>query len=207
MSQAQHSLLHAGIELLTRSSLVNWDKAARRFEAPDVNPLEEFSKNGPFGRLMSWILFSVGAEYILKAACKEHDIASPMEKALGIEYPESGDIAEWARLVSARTSGDTVSGEITTDEFYSPLGKYVRLHIRPLAEKLELEDEDGDLLYAGYRLLAVIRNRDVHTYERDVRNANFYLIGDVFVPCLNLLWQSLPDSTKRAIPDPLEGKS
>ncbi len=202
MNQGQRSLLHAGIELLTRSRLVNWDKAAHRFVAPDVNPLAEFSKNGPFGRLMSWILFSVGAEYILKAVCKENDIASPIEKALGIEYPESGDIAEWARRVSARSSGDTVSGAITTDEFYKPLGNYVRSHIRPLAEKLELEDEDGDLLYAGYKLLAVIRNRDVHTYESDVRNSNFRLIGEVFVPCLNLLWQSLPDSTRGAIPDP-----
>jgi hypothetical protein len=199
----EHLLLDAGIDLLIRSGLLGWDEIRHRFTALKYRPSPEyFEKNGMFGRLISWILFSIGAEYVLKAVCDIHGVAGPRTKTLNVDYPRSEKIEAWAHDVATRLVGEDVDDAIVAPEFYGTLEQYVREHIHSLAKELDLQVRDEELLFAGFKLLTAIRNRDVHSYEKNVREANFYLVDEVFVPCLNILWDSLPPATRGSVESP-----
>jgi hypothetical protein len=61
-----------------------------------------------------------------------------------------------------------------------------------LAEKIGLEATDRSRLVASYRLLRDVRNRDAHFYAANVRTEHFDLVERLFVPCLNILVQCIP---------------
>jgi hypothetical protein len=179
-------LFDAGVELLRQSRLIEWDGVSG-FRGRDLTSVEDELKLVRFGRVRSWILFVVGAEYLLKTVCYKYDIRGPEPKAERIAYPASGDVETWAHEVSSGgTGGDEISFEA-----YGDLGKYVEC-VPELAEKLSLSPEEKELLTAGFMLLRVLRNRDVHSYVRDVRKGNFYLVKELFMPCLNTLLKSMP---------------
>jgi hypothetical protein len=59
-----------------------------------------------------------------------------------------------------------------------------------------LEAADRKQLEAGYRLLTNFRNRDLHTFIPSVREMDFRFVGQVFVPCLNILAGCMPNGGK-----------
>ena len=201
---ANDYLLLAGKNLIEQSALAKWEADEMEFRATQKGDFEEFHKNhGEFGRVICWILFSVGAEYLLKAACVAHGVFRPKMKALPLRYPNLGEpLDSWvADVLLKKDPEEAVSYPEygTLHAYYEGPGKG-RLTL--LKDKVGLSDSDYCLHYAGFKLMATaIRNRDIHSYVRNVRHDNFYLIEQVFVPCLNVLAQSLPDSVKPLLRD------
>jgi hypothetical protein len=53
--------------------------------------------------------------------------------------------------------------------------------------------EDQGRIRKAYATLKKIRDRDVHAYWPNVRNNDFTLLGEVFVPCFNLMLSWVQD--------------
>ena len=72
------------------------------------------------------------------------------------------------------------------------LERYAQKHFRELCKKPGLcgalnEHE----LITGYQGLVKVRNRDAHSYRKDVRDADFPLVKEAFVPAFNIVVQSM----------------
>lgn len=119
-----------------------------------------------FGRFICWITFSAGAELLVKGVCLVHNV----------------DIREFPPAPRSPRFG--VLGDLWK-------GKKSRLD--QLFEKVRAETEQQKVVLDTYKLLAKnIRNRDVHAYVPNVRNNDFNLISERFVPCFNLMMSWLP---------------
>lgn len=197
-------LSEVGIQLIVQSGLVKWDPAANRFTAPPVNPYPEPTNEKPFDRLQSWIILSVGIEYLLKAVCNNAGLSEPKSKPSNVRYPKIDEIADWASHEWERGFHEFEADGVPYSPFYDTLGYFVKYRVKELALKRSLSTETRELLFAGLKLLTYIRNRDVHTYEFDVRGENFELVSPVFVPILNTLWQGLLQSEKEIIGQSLD---
>lgn len=107
-----------------------------------------------YGRYMAWVLFSVGAENLAKAAC----VCSVVLKVDG---------------------GPTLSN-------------YVNTHFKKLCREMRLNGSDDEsTLIGGYKQLVSIRNRDAHSYRKNVRDANFPLVEEAFVPAFDILMEAM----------------
>ena len=112
-----------------------------------------------YGRYMAWVLFSVGAENLVKAAC----VCSGC-------VPESptghyGTLGAYLHKKKEKLDG----------------------HLVRLAQQTCLTDDDSKKLTDGYLELIEIRNRDVHSYVYGVRRLHFAFAEAHFVPAFNVL--------------------
>src|SRR5260221_2339022 len=66
----------AGLSLLVKSHLVKWDAGLKNVKTIDEDTFESASQewHSKYGRLMSWMLFSAGAEFLAKGACLAQQI-------------------------------------------------------------------------------------------------------------------------------------
>jgi hypothetical protein len=152
----------AGRELICESGLVQWHDAPNFLAPASEVEFEHRVSRTPYARLRAWLLFSVGSEYVIKGVCAYH----------GIPAPNGRTEAEY---LARDTLGAYVSGS-------SP-----RLCL--IAPKLGLCPE---VLTKPCKRLKAIRDRDVHRYVHDVRQAEFPALGDSILPMLNTLLVSLP---------------
>ena len=71
--------IRAGVALIQWSKLASWDGEKARFEPSSQDEFEAWAGkiHQDFGRLICWIAFSVGSEYLIKGVClvKGEDIA------------------------------------------------------------------------------------------------------------------------------------
>jgi hypothetical protein len=181
--------------LLQHSHLVQWDQTKAEFTGVSWERFEKSWVNidRSFGRFICWVTFSVGAELLAKGVCLIHevDMRCPQEKPAP---PGSGDdLSEWARQFNrAPNFGGTV---LTTN--YKTLGQLYSgsAYLKRLLKKMvDVKEDEEQLLLAAYQLLAgTIRNRDAHAYVKDVRDDDFHLVSELFVPCFNLMASWLPD--------------
>ena len=149
-------LFKAGKALVEKSGLAHYH--SQHFVA--VGDKERFDRywkkefHLEFGRYMAWVLFSVGAENLAKAAC----------------------VCNGAVKVHHRPT----------------LGNYVNKHFRKLCCGTGLcgSDEERTLI-EGYKKLTDVRNRDAHSYHKDVRDADFPLVKDSFVAALDILMKTM----------------
>ena len=112
-----------------------------------------------YGRYMAWVLFSVGAENLAKAACV---CLGCVPKSPTGHY---GTLGAYLRKVKGVLDG----------------------HLVGLAQKAHLTDDDRRKLTDGYLQLIKIRNRDVHSYVYGVRQLHFAFAEAHFVPAFNVL--------------------
>ena len=85
----------AAATLLERSRLVEWTADRPRFSAipRDVFESELHRQVDPvFGRLICWILFSAGAEFLAKGVCPSRGVEFRTEKSTD---SQQGDIDAW----------------------------------------------------------------------------------------------------------------
>lgn len=199
----------AGVSLLHSSRLVTWSDEDLRLEVVDRTVFEAtaFTDLDPhFGRLMRWMLFATGAEFLGKGVCLANGIdLRTAQKAPN--YPptqQKDDLADWIGMVSEdpwKAGSFPVThfgqlGQLTT-------GKGVRpAHFERLVQKTKARADEKKLLFASYRLLTMtIRNRDAHAYVPNVRNSHFWMVQDVFVPALNLLVKWIPNGGGQRVAD------
>ena len=60
-----------------------------------------------------------------------------------------------------------------------------------LSTKIGLLGGDKYTLHEGYRILTDVRNRDAHTYHKDVRDADFTLVEESFVPAFDIVVKAI----------------
>lgn len=185
----------AGASLLENSRLVVWSADAARFnpQTRDVFELSWQRNIDPtFGRLICWITFAAGAEFLAKGICLVRGIEIRKEKKLPIN--PSGSIQQWA----SKFQKDWRAGGTMTTTVFGTLGdltgKGPSAPLSRLCTESGATTDQRELLLSAYELLSrTIRNRDVHAYVPNVRDLHHSVVPEVFCPCFNLLVSWLPD--------------
>ena len=193
----------AGDSLLIRSGLVQWDKSSNKYAEVGRAAFEAKWKNRSspiFGRLISWMNFSTGAEFLAKGLCLVNGVEI-REIGDKLKYPsqDPNEFAKWLKETSQflkppSPRGDTDPRFVRTVNF-GTLGYLWNGEASPLRQLCNdrANPDDLDKLLAGYILLAErIRNRDMHAYIPDVRNNHYWLVPELFVECFNILATWLP---------------
>jgi hypothetical protein len=154
--------LTAAARLLQHSGLLRWH-TAMECSAVDWQEFEDHWRtiDPYFGRLMCWITFSAGAEFLLKGVC----------------------------LVQGVEVGHRPHSFGTLDGALKQLDRL--FHTVPTIGK-----DEQRAVKRAYERLKKIRDRDVHAYWPNVRDGDFILVGETFVPSFNLMLSWLPDSTR-----------
>lgn len=186
----------AGTRLLENSHLVTWDLSKARFNPIGKHQFEEVWRRDIdpiFGRLICWIMFSSGAEFLAKGVCLVRGIEFRREQKVPA-YPLE-PIQDWA---SNLLNGSGKAGQIETTNF----GTFGDLTgqkgaLSRLCEKVCADQEHRELLIAAYTLLQkTIRNRDAHAYVPNARDFHHSLVAEIYCECFNLLVGWLPDGAK-----------
>ncbi|MBU0495064.1 MAG: hypothetical protein KKA73_11675 [Chloroflexi bacterium] len=198
--------IKAALALICWSRLAFWDTdtltlcpiAMKTYEC---TPQGHQGLHQHFGRLISWIAFSVGAEYLAKGVCLAKStlkVGNP--KKLRPPVPNS-DISQWIGSVLAN-SPDVK--ETCLD--YGTLGAL--LHVSnssysqsKLGQLFTDNSVQRDLVIASYKLLKDIRDRDVHNYTMNVRSFHFHAVEDLFLPAFNELLSLLDPAELRSLAD------
>ena len=106
-------------------------------------------------------------------------------------HPEFGRYMAWvlfsvgADLAKAACvcNGVKVHPKASLGAYTRPSGHY----FEDLCKKTGLLGGDEYTLQEGYRCLTQVRNRDAHTYHKDVRDADFTLVEESFVPAFDIV--------------------
>ena len=189
------TLLEASKALLRKSGLARWDDQTFAFvpmyPSNEDYEFEEYWKgefHSRFGRYMAWVLFSVGAENLAKAACVCNKVVRG--KTTSLIYPgytELIPVDEWVDSVTNENRSHEDEDRATKHN-YQPLEKYWKSHLPELRRRRRVCHEESRRLIAGCKYLAqAIRNRDAHTYIADERRKDFPAVEPVFVPAFNIL--------------------
>ena len=149
------------------------------------------------GRYICWVLFSVGAENLAKAACVCNQVVS--KEVCSLSYPEYKDSMLPMDWVTKVLSESTSAGDSPAKKYYyGTLGdigtqsRVIRLISSASAKKHKVAPQDCDLLIASYKYLTqAIRNRDAHTYVPKQRQENFPAVEPIFVPSFNTLVRTM----------------
>jgi len=167
------------------------------FHAVDESAFEYSARNDidpAFGRLMCWMIFSSGVEFLGKGVCIAHDIDfwKSVKPASTCEIP-TYPISTWLAATKGRPKVKTVPsygtiGSLTWQEHGH------RSAIERLAVKCKAAPDDTRVLLGTFTLLGTaIRNRDAHAYVPNVRAAHHWLVSDLFINAINLLVSWIPD--------------
>lgn len=192
----------SAISLLEFSRLVKWNRNSAQFTPEDQGTFEQSWRNNVipvFGRLICWINFSAGAEFLAKGVCLLNGI--DVRHFCSVPANPTTPLTEW---VNEYFNNPNASMEKTTN--FHNLGAFVSLKdknnkgkfLKKLCEEKGANPQDEKLLLVAYDFLRqTIRNRDAHAYRPNVRNANFYLVSDLFVKSFNLLLTWIPDGQNK----------
>lgn len=185
----------AAVSLLEKSLLVEWDSRTARFNPIQKDQFEQTWRRNVdpvFGRLICWIMFAVGSEFLAKGVCLVREIEIRTEQEVP-RYP-SEPIKQWASKYRKdwRVGGTMMTtffgtlSDLTTD-------KKSEASLSRLCTEVSATDEQKELLLASYDLLRkTIRNRDAHAYVANVRDLHHSLVPEIFCQCFNLLADWLP---------------
>ena len=194
-----NELVEAGISAISFSGLARWDTSKSKFTPTnDDEWFEEYcGAFGPYGRWICWTLFSVGAENVIKAACVQNGY-QPRTEYLPYSLPNQG--ASWLdsqeKLTFIKQAGKPQSAPADVEDTERLNYRALEYLLRVELPKLDMAGLE-EVVSGGLRLLVdVVRNRDAHTYQPLQRQSNFYLVSQIFVPCLNIVLGTIPGSIK-----------
>ena len=191
-------LLNASRALLKRSGLVNWTGEAfvATHQGNDDSCFENYAKNTfdpDYGRYICWVLFSVGAENLAKAACVCNGVVSQKVSSLGYpKYDDAKPVMGWVeKVLNESMSASDLPAEKyyygNLEKYWKPT-KHRKAHLDALCDKRDVVPNDRKLLIASYKYLTqAIRNRDAHTYVPEQRQKNYPAVQPIFVPSFNTL--------------------
>ena len=163
--------LRAGISLISWSKLAIWDKDNLKLIANEDKQLATYEGfkdvHNEYGRVICWVTFSVGAEYLVKG----YYILEKQMKGMQV-YDKKGEEVTERYIINA------------------PLLKLLLI----IDNFIEQGTESQTIKKSLHHLRKFIRNRDIHSYEKDVRGNNLYLVKNKFLPAFNLMLASLDQS-------------
>lgn len=189
----------AALSLLERSGLVEWIPENARFKPVDRNAFEFYCQKSidpVFGRLICWISFAAGAEFLAKGMCLVHAVEIRSEQDVPT-YPTIEAIHQWASNFrsnwkqggTVRTTHFGTLGGLTHDDRKTG----VPSAITRLCKTVGASAKESELLHAAYELLRrSTRNRDAHAYVPNVRDSHYYLAAELYCICFNMLVSWLP---------------
>jgi hypothetical protein len=167
------------------SRLAYFDRAKLRLVSADGGDFElaAHSVDNEIGRLICWINFGVGCEYLVRGICLIHGrkvINNPKRPVL--KPPSIGtNMRKWAPMVQSEVAPTEKQVEFI---MLAPLADHART--------LVADPNDATFVWASLKLLAAaVRNRDAHRYVRGIRASQFHGVADLFVPALNILMTTL----------------
>jgi hypothetical protein len=197
----------AGVSLLHSSRLVRWSDEDAQFEHVDHETFEStaFADLDPhFGRLIRWMLFTSGAEFLGKGLCLLHGIDLRTEQDAPA-YPPTQLPDDVSRWISAMSADPWNAGKFKVTHF-GQLGQLTKgkgvapSYFERLIQETKASASDRRLLFASYRLVTMtIRNRDAHAYVPNVRDNHFWMVEEIFLPALNLLVAWIPKGGGRQL--------
>lgn len=187
----------AALSLLEFSRLVRWDSDAAEFVpvARDIFEASWLEEIDPvFGRLICWVNFSAGAEFLAKGVCLLNDVE--IRRTQHVPMHPSGNLTNW---VAQFRQNWKAPGTLPATNF-GTLGQLYSgadAALKRLCDKVNARDDQRELILAAYELLArTIRNRDAHAYVPHVRDYHYSLVPELFAGCFNLLVSWLPGGSK-----------
>ncbi len=189
--------LAAPVSLLENSRLVKWVPDVAKF-APVTRAAFESSWgeiDPVFGRLICWIIFSAGAEFLAKGVCLVRGVEIRKEQEVPL-YPTAAIHAwvpkfrkDWKSAGTMTTTHFGTIGSLTNDDSKSG----VTAALTQLCSTVGATVEQKELLFAAHELLRrTIRNRDAHAYVPNVRDSHFSLVAEIFSNSFNILVEWLP---------------
>ncbi len=175
--------IQAGACLIAWSQLASWDSQVPCFvpAKQEAFESEHTSVHGSYGRLICWLTFAVGVEYLCKGVCllKELPVFETKPKPVIRPPKDDEDLQQWVNLVNQQKDG---APEVQENE---PRTKTLYQLVNEVQKITEL-GSNRDRVAASLKLLAsTIRNRDAHRYVQNVRSFHFSVIPDLLVPSLN----------------------
>jgi hypothetical protein len=185
----------AAASLLQCSRLVEWNSEAAVFRPIDRDYFElawQIEVDPVFGRLISWILFAAGAEFLAKGVCLLNGVEIRTRREVP-DYPCMA-IHEWAEafLRDAQVCGTLSSTHFGTLSSLT-LDHQIPAALKRLVSTVSATREEKNILLAAYELLRrTIRNRDAHAYVPNVRDSHYWLVPRLFADVFNLLLRWLP---------------
>ena len=188
----------AAVSLLECSRLVQWGTDFLQFTPV---PRETFESSWMrdvdpvFGRLICWINFSAGAEFLAKGVCLLHGVE--IRRTHQVPVHPSTDLTTWVTQFrnNWRSAGTATTTNFGTLRYLIDSNPYTKTDpaLKRLCSAVKATHDQQELLLASYELLArTIRNRDAHAYVPNVRDYHFSLVPDLFAGCFNLLVSWLP---------------
>lgn len=185
----------AAISLLEKSLLVEWDSIAACFTPIQKDQFEQAWRQDVdpvFGRLICWIMFAAGSEFLAKGVCLVRGIEIRTEREVPCHPSEP--IQHWA----PKFQKDSHVGGMMMTTFFGTLSdlttnKGSETPLSRLCTEVCATHKQKELLLASYDLLRkTIRNRDAHAYVPNVRDLHHSLVAEMFCQCFNLLAGWLP---------------
>lgn len=188
----------AAASLLKSSLLVRWNPVVTQFTSvsrAEFESLWQRDIDPVFGRLICWISFSAGAEFLAKGVCLLNGVEVRLPKPKEVPAYPSTDLPTWI----AEFRRDWRSHGILETTNFGTLGNLVgensrpRLNLKQLCVAVNARPDQEELLLAAYDFLArTIRNRDAHAYVPNVRDHHHSLVSDLFARSFNVLVTWLP---------------
>jgi hypothetical protein len=183
--------VRAGVSLIVWSRLAVFDKNSGLLRAADETDFESGEEGhralgAEYGRLICWLSFSVGTEYLTKGVCllKGELSTKPVTVVRPPDWNE--EVAVWVQRVNA--NDPSAKAEDTS------FGTFKDAQVRTITGL----GNKRALVEAALKLLAsTIRNRDAHRYQPNVRAGHFLAVPRVFVPAFNALLQCLDLSARK----------
>ena len=201
-------LLNASKSLLKHSGLVGWDGHAFVANHPGSDDccFEKYHQctfDSGYGRYICWVLFSVGAENLAKAACVCNHVVCKKVSSLGYpKYEDGMPVMGWVEKVLNKSKSTGAPPSAEKYDYYA-LEKYWKstnshtayLECLCKKHKAAVTPQNRDLLIASYKFLTqAIRNRDAHTYVPKQRQKNFPAVEPIFVPSFNILVRTMKEN-------------
>jgi hypothetical protein len=188
----------AAVALLENSRLVDWISECCEFVAVDRQIFEWSWRKDidpVFGRVICWISFAAGAEFLAKGTCLVRGVEIRKEMPVP-SYPSEGIDAWASKFVQSPGSYGTIDvtnfgtlWNLTHDDNKTS----TPAALSRLCSAVKADVAEKDLLFAGYEFLRKsIRNRDAHAYVPNVRDSHFSLVPELFTRCFNVLASWLP---------------
>lgn len=191
--------IRASIGLFQSSKLIIADVQANELRAVPKSDFDQaWGETHPtYGRLIHWILFSAGAEYLVKGVCLAHQLGGSRTFKSPPPPPEPIDGTWISTMIGSKNSWSSETTLPLLNEFTQTGGILEQLAIQKSASS-----SDRDRLRAAFLYLqGSIRNRDVHGYVPNVRDDGFRLVQELFVPEFNRLISWVPSSISIWQPD------
>lgn len=178
----------AGICLIENSGLLEFDSSDYKFSPVPQYDFEYKARelDADFGRVMLWLWFSTGAEYLLKGFMILQNPQFPKQEDKPVPLlPMEDRPSNWADNIIGQKPDKAFQNNFGTLQAADGLKDRLVAQVPNGVALTNARAREIEAIYSNLR--SAIRNRDSHAYVKDVRQAHFHMTRD-FAPAFNDLF-------------------